>query len=378
MFKVQCCGEYQCKQLECNGKLTVDSKINEGVKLSCCGTEDCESVACEGYTVANTPKGEVACCGYADCQNKKCEGQTAIEINGTVYACCGKENCNQVYEENKFKAIQEETELYVAKRLDVKADYRKDENGTWKLYKEYSVGASELCNGCHYQCGCDGTICYESKCLPMGLIAPITILNYPKSGTKKECKTVSKMEYVHPGEKGCNSCTGPCRILTYRQECEDVPQDDISLYPKTAKESVWYGKTVVTNYTNCMREHGVFTAYHSDLNGKHLNGYNYSTYQAFTEDFSLNLFTIDHFNNFIGVAPSNLCNYYTCQQYKNSQYYYLSQKPEILYSSSNSDIQHYMNPGVLIYGHDGYGSSRNIRRPINPYVETDVGLCSVK
>lgn len=268
----QCCGEYQCKQLECNGKLTVDSKINEGVKLSCCGTEDCESVACEGYTVANTPNGEVACCGYADCQNKKCEGQTAIEINGTVYACCGKENCNQVYEDNKFKAIQEETELYVAKRLTL----------GYTCHTEYYTCPS----GGHCEkevCGVSNKIepspftVYDKTITKVDYTGPtysesfntysfyfsITTLKYPETGkiVKKGCNYQYFSYIYYKGEHGCNSCTGPCRGEELKPVCVEEAEVDSSLLPKTAKESVWYGKTVVTNYTNCMREHGTFYPY---------------------------------------------------------------------------------------------------------------------
>ena len=275
----QCCGEYQCKQLECNGKLTVDSKINEGVKLSCCGTEDCESVACEGYTVANTPNGEVACCGYADCQNKKCEGQTAVDVNGTLYACCGKENCNQVYEDNKFKGCGlEKTVSYTARFLGypcISTGLVCRPSGTMSVCEkdctEYgSYGLGDILKECSgYSTETNGTRGITQKCNGYRTVwtGQITIINYPVTGTRKDCIT----KYVDGTCYG-SQCTDPfldlnpyycatgyCHYRKTTQSCTNVNNYDSSCMPRTKYESQWYGRTVFTNYENCMREHGTFS-----------------------------------------------------------------------------------------------------------------------
>ena len=274
----QCCGEYQCKQLECNGKLTVDSKINEGVKLSCCGTEDCESVACEGYTVANTPKGEVACCGYADCQNKKCEGQTAVDVNGTLYACCGKENCNQVYEDNKFKTCGKESVVkYTAKNLYLERNCLSWKTETYSpgtgqfvqnqvctsygpYYYQASRSVATKCIKSSHSSYVDTTGYHESNiCLEEAYVwqGNITTINYVK-GYKKDCR------YECSNEKyNCYYCsTTMQRCCSNRtvcaNKCYTVPEYEDCM-PKTASESMWYGQTVFTNYENCAREHGSFS-----------------------------------------------------------------------------------------------------------------------
>ena len=259
---MSCCGEYQCKQLECNGKLTVDSKINEGVKLSCCGTEDCESVACEGYTVANTPKGEVACCGYADCQNKKCEGQTAVDVNGTLYACCGKENCNQVYEDNKFKTCGKETTT---------------------TYIDQSCLSSTNCD-CHYVpsdgSGCQTTYYPTDNCKQNGTatscemkphcttsyydcknkaIGPIITMSYPTTGSKQQCSYSCGLKWGCPFVGYGTSRHQKCGYTqTCGQSCTNIPIYD-SCAPKNKTQSRYYGQVITTNKSTCNMEKGKFS-----------------------------------------------------------------------------------------------------------------------
>ena len=38
-----------------------------------------------------------------------------------------------------------------------------------------------------------------------------------------------------------------------------MPVVDYSCAPRTPQESQWYGRTVLTNFTNCQREKGVFS-----------------------------------------------------------------------------------------------------------------------
>ncbi|MEE0890247.1 MAG: hypothetical protein U0M61_00100, partial [Succinivibrio sp.] len=259
-------------QLECNGKLTVDSKINEGVKLSCCGTEDCESVACEGYTVANTPKGEVACCGYADCQNKKCEGQTAVDVNGTLYACCGKENCNQVYEDNKYKTCgKEEVKTFVS---------------TSCLYKEEY-------DNCNYipqdGGGCDVSyIPYACKNKTHGNYISINYIKGYHTTCKYKCSKTSGSVTCMPN----SSCETPCGNLSHGgtapgrttyscttcgNRCTSTPIYD-PCKPQNKTQSRYYGQVITTDYWTCQGEKGVFTEIpYQDARGKWDTSYDYGT-----------------------------------------------------------------------------------------------------
>ena len=248
---MQCCGEYQCKQLECNGKLTVDSKINEGVKLSCCGTEDCESVACEGYTVTNTPKGEVACCGYADCQNKKCEGQTAVDVNGTLFACCGKENCNQVYKENKFKTCGKESEEDYVDHHCVYESYR------CNCTPIPSDGTAENCTDWCYR---------DIKCQSIHL-GKVKHINYIK-GYNRTCKYSCSTKY-YKNDSCYGECCGrnnatsaPISVTCSKKTCGNVCTNNPvyeDCMPQNKTQSRYYGQIIITDYVTCQNEKGIFT-----------------------------------------------------------------------------------------------------------------------
>ena len=91
----KCCGQKDCYLKECDGMISVNSKIDPNKKnIKCCGKIDCHDKECDGYTQIQTPKGTIKCCGYEDCHNKECEGYTTVtSVTGKKYACCGRRDC---------------------------------------------------------------------------------------------------------------------------------------------------------------------------------------------------------------------------------------------------------------------------------------------
>ena len=222
----------------------------------------------------------MSCCGYADCQNKKCEGQTAVDVNGTLYACCGKENCNQVYEDNKFKGCGlEKTINYTARALEQKCLHWgsscQNPSGTNQVCHDvctkyssayYPTYILERCTSTsNISCGTTG--CHGGECTSTttAWTGQISIIDYPVTGSRQNCETKTMRNTCYAGD--CQSissvanlqcATGYCHYTQTFQSCTKVNTYDLTCAPRTPYESQWYGRTVFTNYENCVREHGSF------------------------------------------------------------------------------------------------------------------------
>ena len=194
-----------------------------------------------------------------------------------------------MYEDNKFKTCGKElTVNYTAKSLV----YTRNcvESGSDCTYKGTEQVCTSYCKRygpAHYETrSLSKQTCLSSyyekhdsmpdilRCTPscpkpvwQGNIATISYIK----GYKKECKYGN---YPVKGTQFCPSggCTTPCgtyfngtsatnitySCIQYKNKCSTITEYE-DCEPRSASESRWYGKTVFTNYENCMREHGTFS-----------------------------------------------------------------------------------------------------------------------
>ena len=189
-----------------------------------------------------------------------------------------------MYEDNKFKGCGlEKTINYTARALEQKClNWGKNcgnPSGTNLVCREecsqyssayYPTNILERCTSANFICGptgcviCGPTGCYSRECTntTTAWTGQISIIDYPITDSRQDCETRTE-------RKPYQCATGYCYYIQTYQSCTKVNTYDLTCVPRTAQESLWYGKTVFTNFENCQREHGSFSSIQiSNMEGK--------------------------------------------------------------------------------------------------------------
>ena len=157
-----------------------------------------------------------------------------------------------MYEENKFKTCGKESKVYYTAKEIYKLSW-----GT--TYQEAKTCIKE--RKYDVQIPSDGFI-HKKECIKYSYDWQnfITTINYIK-GYQRTCSLEKQCDSIPEYCGGCSWTHGrPIgykNICKYVNVCRDNPVYE-NCMPTKASESRWYGNTVLTNYENCEREHGVF------------------------------------------------------------------------------------------------------------------------